>query len=500
MKLYITTYISWLSEPKAIHRYLLVFLILLRVTLVSGQADLYRASTPEYIISNTAKDEVNGPACTEYTSRATDSGLGADLVISTYAKDNTIYAGTGGSVGGVAISTDGGSTFTNRNYMNSGLGGNFVLGVYALDGILYAATDGGLGISIDGGLTFSNKTTQNGLGDGYISGVHVADDVIYAATGSGLSISIDGGNSFVNKTTSDGLGNNFLLGVTKIDGILYAATIGGVSISMDGGNTFLTKTTTDGLGDNVVNKIHAVGSTIYAATYGGLSISADKGTTWTNKTTADGLGNDRVNSVFAIGNTVYAATEGGLSISTNGGDRFTNYTTLNGLGGVPVTAVYATDKAIYAGTRGGGISFCPGSDLTPILYARPAPIYGSSSCSVVVDVVEINSVPTSGMITAKVTKDAKTTLVFDNNLTRLAGRSVQNSSWTFSSADPNYYVLTTTQPIAAGDVLSFGLSGVLNPGGTVGSTTSSVTLLGKSGGEVRPINNFDADKTEYFQQ
>jgi hypothetical protein len=71
-----------------------------------------------------------------------------------------------------------------------------------------------LSISTDGGSSFSNKNTTDGLANNLTTGVYV--DLVgtsYTATSEGLSISTDGGNSFLNKTTSDGLGHDRIHGV-----------------------------------------------------------------------------------------------------------------------------------------------------------------------------------------------------------------------------------------------------------------------------------------------
>lgn len=138
-------------------------------------------------------------------------------------------------------------------------------------------------------------------------------------------------------------------------------------------------------------------------------------------------------------------------------------------------------------------------DLAPLLYARPTTQYGKTNFDVVVDVVELNSKPTNGLITVKLTKDSKANLTFASSLTSAGGRSVQNGAWTFSSSDPNYYVLTTTRSIAGGNKLSFGLNGALNPGATAGDLSFS-TIVISSGSEVKLSNNADADKIDYFQQ
>lgn len=139
-------------------------------------------------------------------------------------------------------------------------------------------------------------------------------------------------------------------------------------------------------------------------------------------------------------------------------------------------------------------------DLTPLLYTRPSSQYGGGTFTVVVDVMEINSVPTSGLITVKITKDASVALTFGSGLTTLAGRAVQNGTWSFTDSDANFYVLTTTQVIDGGGKLSVGLSGVLNARATAGVMTGNAVLVGGSGGEIRVDNNSDADKIEYFQQ
>jgi len=146
-----------------------------------------------------------------------------------------------------------------------------------------------------------------------------ADDTgLYVATsGGGLGISTDGGVSFSARTTFSGLGNNVVYGVYTTGTAIYAATIGGLSISTDGGTSFSNKTTAQGLGNNLVNGVYATSSAIYAATNGGLSISTDGGTSFSNKTTAQGLGSNTVRSVYVTSSAIYAAaasmSDGGLS-------------------------------------------------------------------------------------------------------------------------------------------------------------------------------------------
>jgi hypothetical protein len=49
----------------------------------------------------------------------------------------------------------------------------------------------------------------------------------------GLGISTNGGTSFTNYTTTSGLGSNFVWGVYASGSNIYAATFGGLSIASD---------------------------------------------------------------------------------------------------------------------------------------------------------------------------------------------------------------------------------------------------------------------------
>lgn len=138
------------------------------------------------------------------------------------------------------------------------------------------------------------------------------------------------------------------------------------------------------------------------------------------------------------------------------------------------------------------------ADLTPLIYVRPSTVSNTTDVTVVVDVPELNNVATNGLITVRVTRDTRANLTFPTSATLIGGRSVQNSAWSFSP-DANYYTLTTTQPIAAGNVLSFGLIGILTPNATTGTLTISSVIIGGSGGEPNSNNNVDADKVDYFQ-
>ena len=139
------------------------------------------------------------------------------------------------------------------------------------------------------------------------------------------------------------------------------------------------------------------------------------------------------------------------------------------------------------------------ADLSPIVYARPSTTRGTTAVTMVVDVIELNNAPTSGLITVRISKDDIINWSLNASLTTVDGRPVQNSAWTFdASSNPDYYLLTTNSVIAASGQLSFGLSGTITPGSTSGSITQSASIAGGSGGETRFTNNADADRIDYF--
>ena len=147
------------------------------------------------------------------------------------------------------------------------------------------------------------------------------------------------------------------------------------------------------------------------------------------------------------------------------------------------------------------LNFTGVPDLSPVIYARPSSISGTKPITVVVEVYELNGASTSGLITVKLSKDPKVSLSFTNTATSVGGQVVQNSAWSFDDvSDDDYYVLTTNQVIAAGDLLAFGLSGTLTPGATSGTLTFTTVIGPGSGGEVLITNNTDADKIDFFQQ
>ncbi|CAN5341859.1 hypothetical protein BH09BAC4_BH09BAC4_34380 [soil metagenome] len=137
-------------------------------------------------------------------------------------------------------------------------------------------------------------------------------------------------------------------------------------------------------------------------------------------------------------------------------------------------------------------------DLSPIMYVLPSIIYGTQPLSVVIKVFEIVPVPTPGVVTVYLTKNTSTiTLNLNPSTTFVNGIPVQNGQWTMdATSNPNYYILTTTTPIAALSSLNIGLTGNFIAIGQ-GTTSFSVTVFPLAG-ELNLSNNTASSKLNYF--
>ncbi|WP_461101241.1 hypothetical protein [Spirosoma koreense] len=324
--------------------------------------------------------------------------------------------------------------------------------------------------------------------------------------------------------------NTSLVNVTP--GASYIVNQGSTHIQVVWGNQGVTEGGSSGsplfdTNRRIVGQLHGGGSYCTATTspdqYGRLFTSwtggATNATRLSNWLDATNLGNTTTDGVKpAISGSATITNSGSFSINTVSAS-ITSWSIAGGTGVVSTTSgtgnlasldvlTSASSLTITFSVSAGqtypitfskvfdAISTAP--DLTPALTARPSTVRSTTAISVVVDVYEINAVATSGTTTVRLTKDPKVTLNFDNSLTSVGGKSVQNSAWSFSGPAGGFYTLTTNQVISAGGLLSFGLNGLLNPGTTTGSLSISATVLQPN--ETNLENNIDADKIEYFQQ
>jgi hypothetical protein len=138
-------------------------------------------------------------------------------------------------------------------------------------------------------------------------------------------------------------------------------------------------------------------------------------------------------------------------------------------------------------------------DVTPVITAVPNVMTGVTPFNIFVQVTELNSTPTVGLITVRIPKDNRWVLngPFDSTLTSLDGRTVNNPVWAYSQSAAEH-IFTTTATIPAGSFSTFGFRASWDAGLTQGQYTISSQIDSGSGGENRIDNNSDAEKLDYF--
>jgi len=190
-----------------------------------------------------------------WTQKTIADGLGSNNVVSVYVAAGTIYAGT--DVAGLSISADGGKTWMIKQTAQ-GLADAKVTSVFAIGDSVVVGTQQGVSISKDRGQTWENKNEKTGFEcystDNIYSVAMSSPNTIYATfsvAGCGLlchclGISSDGGNTWTFKTDKDGVGSLgrslFVLGGEIYLGDIRAmGDTGHLSISRDNGNTWITQ-------------------------------------------------------------------------------------------------------------------------------------------------------------------------------------------------------------------------------------------------------------------
>jgi len=129
----------------------------------------------------------------------------------------------------------------------------------------YAGTDGGL--YINSGSTTTTKTTKDGLGSNIINTIYAFTDsttnYVYAGTSNGLGISVNGGTSFTNKLPSTDIRSVYAEMVGG-EHRIYVGTSTGLQVSKDGGTTWgLSSTVTNGVHKLIVVDSTSTSATIY---------------------------------------------------------------------------------------------------------------------------------------------------------------------------------------------------------------------------------------------
>ncbi len=233
----------------------------------------------------------------------------------------------------------------------NGLPSNFIFDVFVDNSsgseVTYLATGKGLAISSDGGSTFEIRNVSHGLGSNKVNAVFVDDGNVYAATSGGLSISNDGGNSFTNKDTSAGLSSNEINDVFVYNSNIYLATAYGVSISHNNASSFTSTLLSSDFQTQFINKIFVTGNGVYAATSNGLAISSNDGSTFSRSAPTV---NSIIRSVYELNGTIYVATANGVHFSNDNGST---YTMISNLSSNSTFDLFGSNGTLYIGTTSG---------------------------------------------------------------------------------------------------------------------------------------------------
>jgi len=138
-------------------------------------------------------------------------------------------------------------------------------------------------------------------------------------------------------------------------------------------------------------------------------------------------------------------------------------------------------------------------NLSPTIAFYSAVVSGITDVAVIFRMKEYNGSPTNGLITVKISKDANYILAFDPTLTTLAGKAVHNSGWSFdNTSDPAYYVLKTTNVIAAKGKMSLGFTSTIYPNGTIVIASINGLIVNGSGGD-NTDNDNGANATLFYK-
>jgi len=221
-----------------------------------------------------------------FTIRNIGEVLGSSAYIQNiFVDSNTLYVATTG----IAVSSNGGSSFTVLTKTANNISEYGVDAVYAQGSTIYAITSSGfLDKSTNGGTSFTNQLSSLGTNSIAVDSVNV-----YIAGTSGLDVSNNSWISFTRKTSVDGLPENYLYDVAVDSlGYVYASTLNsGVGVSTDNGASFTAVTT---LPANTGDWVSTCGGPLLVGSYSGLYISTDNAASFINKTTANGLASDTV--------------------------------------------------------------------------------------------------------------------------------------------------------------------------------------------------------------
>ncbi|MCX7115936.1 MAG: putative Ig domain-containing protein [Gammaproteobacteria bacterium] len=283
------------------------------------------------------------------------------------SNDTTLYAATGTSNGGVFVSTNSGTSWTETPSPDAGQPVNSIFA--NASGVLYAATQNNVNLSSNGGTNWTT-TTSPSPGGAALTSVFLAPTILYTGIGSTINSST---NSGVTWTSSGACGNPVTSIALASDGTFYTGSeIGNVFFYSPTTNactytnapgsgyaitglfvTPITSTQPDGILYAILNVGNGSEDDVYYST--------DKGNNWSSIFPAPAA----PSSIFVSSSTtstsntavVYIGLVTGQVMTSTG--TFSPWTSLSA--GIPepnsaVQAIYLTsNQFIYVGTASGNV-------------------------------------------------------------------------------------------------------------------------------------------------
>ncbi len=284
-----------------------------------------------------------------------------------FAQGDTVYAAT--NADGLGISTDGGQTYTMITKGTKKIKSNSFEDVYAQGDNVYATSISGghVYMSSDGGGKW-NRNRVDGL-MGVLGSISASGNNVWLGTDRYPRLSTKGtkNKSWKKKKKGIPFHGRYNLVVFAEGASVYATATstkksgGSLFVSTNGGDSWTPRTTSDGLPNATVD-VFAQGDTVYVTPKGANvtapSFSTDAGNSFSALGPAsfwnDVVGTTRKTSIFAQGDMIYVGTYQGLMISADGGQSFERVNvTSPGKSSNEVREVFAVDETVYAATLNG---------------------------------------------------------------------------------------------------------------------------------------------------
>lgn len=251
------------------------------------------------------------------------------MINTMFVDGGDLFVGTGfGLAGGVFLSTDNGSTWSERdNGINSEFSGQntnipSVNCFIKNSNYLFAGTDNGVFLSTNNGISWASANTGLSFGNydsiyGHApqvtSIVNVGTELFAGTASEGVFRSTNNGRNW--NSVDSGLTSLLNYGLAVIGTDIFAGIFqtqgnfsGGVYLSTDYGTSWTA--VNNGLTNHMVNFLYVNGSNLFAGTNVGVYFSGNRGANWTEYFAGSALDSSRVSVLLVSGSSLFAGGNG----------------------------------------------------------------------------------------------------------------------------------------------------------------------------------------------